>query len=158
VATWGYDKETTEKYETLRKKGEMQIKARQYENAVKTWEQIVKLRPVDSLPHQRLAGLYLSKEVNQPQKAIEQLILLDQVEIKDNRYAKRIARLYRDAKQLPPAISYATKAVYTSPYDLEAHQLLADLLEISGNDSPALQKEKRIIPILTAWIERNKPQ
>src|SRR5262249_48666351 len=68
VSTWGYDEQTSKKYDALRAKGESLVKARQYAEAVKAWEEIVKLRPVDALPHQRLAGLYLTKEVNQPDK------------------------------------------------------------------------------------------
>ena len=56
VATWGYDKDSTAKYTELVKKGDDLIKSRQYDEAAKTWEEIAKLRPVDALPHQRLAG------------------------------------------------------------------------------------------------------
>ena len=45
--------------------------------AAKVWEEIAALRSADSLPHQRLAGLYLSKEVNDPEKAAAQLTATD---------------------------------------------------------------------------------
>jgi tetratricopeptide (TPR) repeat protein len=131
------------------------IKARQYDKAAAAWEEIVKLRPVDALPHLRLAGLYLSKEVNQPDKAIEQLKILSAVELKDNIYAKRIARLYRDENDLPDAKKYAMTAVYTDPYDMAAHELLAEIDEKSG-DQTGLAREQRVMPILQQWIEDNR--
>ena len=107
------------------------------------------------LPHQRLAGLYLTKQVNQPDKAIEHLKTLADVELKDNRYAKRIARLYRDQDQLAEAQQFAVTAVYTDPYDLDAHQLLAEVDEKAGNQSGAA-REQKVIPILQQWIEANR--
>ena len=73
---WGYDEETTKKYDELREKGEQLIKERQYTEAVDVWKEIATLRPVDQLPHTRLAGLYMRKEVNQPEKLIEELMQL----------------------------------------------------------------------------------
>src|SRR5207244_3445334 len=108
--------------------------ARQYDQAIKAWEEIAALRPVDALPHQRLAGLFLVKQVNNPEKAIEHLVALSQVELKDNRYAKRVARLYRDLGKLDEAQKFATTAVYTDPYDPDAHELLAEIYAKSGNE------------------------
>ena len=48
------------------------------------------------LPHQRLAGLYLTGETKDLDKAVRELTRLAQVELNDNRYAKRIARVYRE--------------------------------------------------------------
>jgi tetratricopeptide (TPR) repeat protein len=157
IATWGYDDATTEKYDKLREKGESLIKARKYADAVPVWEEIAALRPVDALPHSRLAGLYLTKEVNQPLKAIEQLKILHAVEIKDNGYAKRIARIYRDTKDLEQARQYAWQAVYIDPYDKSAHELLLEIA-LATNDQPTVEREQRVIPLLSAWIEANKPK
>jgi tetratricopeptide (TPR) repeat protein len=157
VATWGYDKETSEKYDKLREKGEALIKNRKYADAVPVWEEIVSIRPVDALPHSRLAGLYLTKEVNQPAKAIEQLKILHAVEIKDNSYAKRIARIYRDTKDMENAKSYAWQAVYIDPYDKAAHELLLEIAQAT-NDQPTVEREQRVIPVLEAWIQANKPK
>jgi tetratricopeptide (TPR) repeat protein len=142
VSTWGYDPVTTAKVDALKEEGESLIKARQYPQAVKIWEQIALLRPMDALPHQRLAGLYLTKSVNEPQKAIDHLIALHKVELKDNRYAKRIARLYRDMGKMPEARHFALQAVYVDPYDANAHELL---LELSTGDAKVVEREKRAI-------------
>jgi hypothetical protein len=50
VATWGYDEDTTAEVNDLKKKGEELIKAHNYNEAVKVWEEIMTLRPVDALP------------------------------------------------------------------------------------------------------------
>lgn len=157
IADWGYDEETSAKYTDLVEKGKALINGRKYEEAVKVWEEIVKLRPVDSLPHARLAGLYLTKEVNQPEKAIEHLKVLHAVELKDNSYAKRIGRLYRDQNDIKNAWTYATDAVYIDPYDLSAHTLLLEIAE-KANDQKAIEREKRVIPVLEKWIEDNRPK
>lgn len=155
VAGWGYDDATSKKYEGLVKTGQAQIQARQFKEAAKTWEQIVKLRPVDALPHTRLAGLYLRPEVNQPLKAIEQLVILDKVSLYDNVYAKKISRLYRDNGDLESAMKYGLQAVYIDPYDMTAHELLSQLYEKAGNAAGS-EREKRVIPVLADWLEKNR--
>jgi tetratricopeptide (TPR) repeat protein len=155
VATWGYDEQTTREYQQLREEGEEMIKSRRFADAVRTWERIAQIRPVDALPHQRLAGLYLTREVNRPDDAIEQLKILHDVELKDNRYAKRIARIYRDTGRLDDAQRYALQSVYIDPYDMDAHKLLAEVYEKAGNVQ-GLAREQRIIPVLEKWLEENR--
>ena len=155
VARWGYDEESQKKYDELRDRGEDLIKSRQYAEAVGVWEQIAALRPVDALPHQRLAGLYVSKEVNQPAKAIDAFIRLNDVELKDNRYAKRLARLYRDTGAMPKAIAVANDATLIDPYDLDAQRLLADLYERAG-DVDQLARQRKTVAALETWISENR--
>ena len=68
----------------------------------------------------------------------------------DNRWAKRIARVYRDIHQLDKAVAYAVQAVYVDPYDMDAHELLADLYEKSDN-VPGASREKKTMAILEDW-------
>jgi tetratricopeptide (TPR) repeat protein len=150
VAGWGYDPETSKKYAALVKEGEALIKARQYEPALKIWKEILAIRPMDALPHQRLAGLYLREEINQKDKAIEHLDRLHQVDLHDNRFAKRAARVYRDMDKVEKAIGYALQAIYVDPYDVDAHELLAELYQKAGNAEGAA-REKRTIEILEEW-------
>ena len=96
VAGWGYDAASQSKYEQLVDQGETLIGSKDYAGAAAIWEQIAKLRPMDEMPHKKLAGLYLSPQVNQPIKAIEHLKVLHLLDVRDNRYAKRVSRLYRD--------------------------------------------------------------
>jgi tetratricopeptide (TPR) repeat protein len=153
VASWGYDAETSKKYNTLKARAEAMTKGRQYDEAVKAWQEVAVIRPVDALPHQRLAGLFLV--MKKYPEAIQHLDALHQAELKDNRYAKRIARLYRDMKELDKATKYGVAAVYIDPYDLSAHELLAEIYEKSG-DAKGLEREKRVIPVLQEWQKAQK--
>ncbi len=108
----------------------------------------MKLRPVDLLPHKRLAGLY--KVNNQPEKAAEQLAILAAVEVQTNVYAKATARALRDIGKYDEAVKWARRAMFTDPYDLDAHQMLADLDEKVG-DAAGLQREQRVIAVLQQW-------
>jgi len=147
VSTWGYDEATSAKNKKLVGDGEALIKARKYPEALKIFLEIVQLRPMDPLPHQRLAGLYLTKEINKPEKAVEHLERLHKVELKDNRWAKRIARAYRDMAKLDKAVEYGMQAVYIDPYDADAHELLAELYEKTGNTAGAA-RERQSLKIL----------
>jgi tetratricopeptide (TPR) repeat protein len=155
VAGWGYDETTTEVYDDLKDKAEELIKAKKYKDAVDVYQKIVVIRPVDALPHTRLAGLYLTKDVNEPEKAAAELIELHRRSLHDNIYAKRIARIYRDDGKLDEARQYALEAVYIDPYDPLAHQMLAELYEKTG-DAAGLEREKRVMPVLAEWEARNK--
>jgi tetratricopeptide (TPR) repeat protein len=150
IAAWGYDEETGKKFAELVKQGEAMIKARQFQQAIDIWDKAAKLRPLDVLPHQRLAGLYINKEINQPEKAIWHLERVHRVELSDNRFAKRVARLYRDRNNLPKAVEYGLQGVYIDPYDTDAHELLAELYEKSGNAAGAA-REKKAIATLEEW-------
>jgi tetratricopeptide (TPR) repeat protein len=148
VAGWGYDEATTKKYDELVKQAEQMTENRQDEEALKLWLEIVKLRPMDQLPHQRLAALYRSKAVNQPGQAVEHLLRLHQVSLKDNRFAKALARTYlTDLNEVKKAERYALEAVYVDPYDPDAHELLAGVYEKNGNGQ-GLEREKRVLAAL----------
>ena len=148
VARWGYDQETSKKYGALLNEAEAAVDGKDYAHAVELWEEMARLRPVDELPHKRLAGLYLTKPVNQPEKAAAELELLSKVELKDNRYAKRVARLYRDIDKLDEAAKWGLTAVYISPYDLGAHELLQEIKEKAGDDPKGLERERRVIAMI----------
>jgi len=131
------------------------IHSRDYQKAVEVWKQIETLRPVDQLPHSRLAGLYI--RLNQPQNLVDELIQLHLRSLHDNIYAKKISRVYRDMGQTDKATAYALQAVYIDPYDPDAHELLADLDAKTGNTDGAA-KEKRVLKILDAMSsDENTP-
>jgi tetratricopeptide (TPR) repeat protein len=137
VEKWGYDPESTEKYGKLREAGEAAIKSREFARAVEIWEQIAAIRPVDQLPLQRLAGLYLSKEVSNPEKGMEMLRKLASNELSDNRYSKRLARISMQLKKPEEAVEHARHAIYIEPYDADAHDLLSKAAEAAGLEQVA---------------------
>ncbi|MDP9173109.1 MAG: tetratricopeptide repeat protein [Planctomycetota bacterium] len=157
VAGWGYDEESSAKYDQLREEGERLVKARDYPKAVIAYEKIVKLRPMDLLPHQRLAGLYMTKSVNAPEKAVEQLDKLAASELNNNMFAKGAARIYRDIGKIDEAAARALQAVFINPYDADAHNLLADLYKKQG-DTKGLAHEERAIEELDNWHDPSAEQ
>jgi tetratricopeptide (TPR) repeat protein len=152
VGGWGYDLVSSAKYQVLRDQGEALIQAREYAKAVPIFEQIAALRPVDMLPHQRLAGLYMNRAVGEPKRAAEQLDILAAVELNNNMYTKGAARMYRQTGDYDKAAARALKAVYIDPYDTDAHRLLLDLYEKLGNTAGAA-RETRVIGELEHWQE-----
>jgi tetratricopeptide (TPR) repeat protein len=156
VSTWGYDAKTSEKYKKLVKDAEALTRAKQYAKALVAWKEIVKLRPMDALPHQRLAGIYLRPEIHQPEKAVEHLERLHKVELYDNRYAKRIARIERDLGNMDQAVHYGLQAVYVDPYDMDAHQLLSELYGKAGN-TQGVKREDKTIGVLEDLSNSDNP-
>lgn len=157
IAGWGYDATTSAKYAKLRAEGESLIKQHKYADAVAVWTEAQTLRPVDALPHQRLAGLYLTREVNQPDKALAHLRALNAAELKDNRYAKRIARLLRDSGKFADARSVLDQAVLIEPYDLEAHRMLREIA-VKLEDEQLVARQDRLIAAIEPWRQKLKDE
>jgi cellulose synthase operon protein C len=145
IATWGYDSVTDEKYNSLRQQAQQLIDEKNYAPAVDIWKQIAKFRPMEELPHKRLAGLYL--QLGQKQDAITQLQLLDNLSLKDNIYAKAIARLYRDLNDPEHERQFAMRAVWINPYDVHGHELLQEALS-QLLDPAAAAHESEVIRML----------
>ena len=87
------------------------------------------------------------------EKAIAQFIRLHQLEVRDDKYAKAIARLYRDGGDYKNAEAYALQAVYVQPYDPAAHVLLAQMCDKAG-DPAGSAREAKVIPILQGWVQQ----
>ena len=153
VSHWGYDPASQKKYDALKEQGESRIADKDYAGAAAAWEQIAELRPMDELPHKRMAGLYML--TGEKEKAIEQFKRLHKLEIRDDKYAKAIARLYRDLGDYHNAEAYALQAVYVQPYDPAAHQLLAEMCAKAGDEAGS-EREAKVIPILQGWVEQQR--
>ena len=155
VAGWGYDEETSKKYDKLREQAEAAAKS-DPRKAIELWEKVLFLRPVDALPHTRLAGLYIVTK--QYDKAVAHLQTLHKVEISDNRFAKQVALIAKRGQDWPTAAKYALEAIYIDPYDLRAHELLKEAYQQTGNKE-GLAREERVIPVLQKWLaDRQKEQ
>lgn len=154
--TWGYDEISSATYDALREEGEARIASKDFKAAAEIWEQIARLRPVDALPHQRLAGLYLTPALSDPSKARKHLEVLASVELKDNRYYKRLARLAEKQGDLPAALAFARSALYVSPYDRQAHELLLDLATKSGDTALADLQRQRLSQLAPLDARRQK--
>jgi hypothetical protein len=139
------------RYQALRSEGERAIADGHYDIAISDYEEIEKIRPVDLLPHRRLAGLYA--RTHQEEKEIGELDKIAASELKDNMYAKGAARIERDLGHYDLAAARALHAVYVDPYDASAHKLLEEIDEKLG-DAAGSAREKRVIEELAHWQER----
>jgi tetratricopeptide (TPR) repeat protein len=155
VQGWGYDEETSKKVEEIKPQAEALLAGQQYADALPLWEELNTLRPMEPVPHMRLASIYL--KLKRTDDAVKHLEAIDAVELKDNRYAKAIARIYRDAGKMDRAVKYAMQSVYIDPYDDAAHELLAGLYEKTGNET-GLSREKRVMRVLTEWRQRKQQE
>lgn len=151
VSTWGYDAVTQEKFDKLAERADGLVKAGKNEDALKLWEEARELQPMNSLPHRRLAGLYL--RMKEPAKALPHLEALIPLELQDNTYPKRVARIYRDQKDLGKAEYFAYQAIDIDPYDVAAHELLAEIYKQTGN----ADGETRELRTISALSKSNRP-
>ena len=108
--------------------------------------------------NQRLAGLYLHKSINDPKAAAKHLSIIDAEQNKDNRYSIRLAKLYEQIGDLPSAVASATRATEINPYDPDARETLARVLEESGQtDAASVHRERaEIIRKLAAKKPKSK--
>jgi tetratricopeptide (TPR) repeat protein len=155
VSTWGYEPEVAARYEELCKRGEALIAEKKMAEAVEVWKQASSLRPLEPLPHQRLAGLYLSRALGNPAAAAEHLQVLDRGNLKDARYAKRLVKLL--AAEPQRALPYAQRATRVDPWDAEARDLLASILAQLG-EAEASHRQGAIAAIIRAGAAGGEPR
>ena len=148
ISTWGYDKETSDKCDTMKQIGENLISQESYQLAVPVWEDVEKLQPMDLLPHKRLAGLY--KVCNEPEKAADQLAILAAVELQNNLYAKAAARAYLHIGKTDEAAKWSQKAVYIDLYDPDAHKIMMDIDQKKA-DEAGVAREQKMLDMIQQW-------
>jgi len=153
IEGWGYDSATNKKVEKLEDEAQKLMDTQAYDQALELWQQVNELHPMDKLPHMRLAACLL--KLKRTDDAVKHLEALQAVELKDNRYAKAIARIYRDENKPDRATIYAKQAVYIDPYDDAAHELLAEIYK-NANNAEGLQRETRVIAMLNEWRQMQK--
>lgn len=149
MTAWGRLPEQADAYATALAEGEEALKAREFEKAIGAFERARVVRPMDDAPVRRLAGLYLAKETLDAQKALAMLLWLHERTDRDNRFAKRTARLLLDAGDAQQAQKLAYQAVQIGPYDRLAHELLRDAATASG-DEVTLARQQRRLELLAA--------
>jgi tetratricopeptide (TPR) repeat protein len=132
VAGWGYDSQTTAKYDALCKKGTALIQSGEDEAALKVWEEARQLRPMDELPVQRVAGLCL--RLKRTQAAIGELKALSRATQEQDAYARKVGELLLQEGQLDEAAKMADRAIEINLYDPAAHRLRLDIASRQKND------------------------
>ena len=132
VVKIGMDSVSQQQLEQLKVSGEKLIAGKDLTGALAIWQKAYSVCAIDPLVNQRLAGLYLHKSINQPQKAAANLHALDREQLNDNRYAMRLAKLYEQQTQYDQAILSATRATQIDPYDPAARDLLSRVYQKAG--------------------------
>lgn len=147
---WGRLPEQAEAYESSVREGELAIKRRDFPAAITAFEQARRLRPMDEQPMRRLAGLYLAKDTLDEPNGLAMLLALHERTDKDNRFAKRVARLLLDRGEHAKAQSLAYDAVQIGPYDRAAHELLREAAQAAG-DAETVNKQERRLALLATF-------
>ena len=132
VVRLGLDSVSQKQLKELKEKGEKLIADRDYPAALETWQKAYAVCASDMQVNQRLAGLYLHKSINQPEKAAIHLAAIDREQLHDNRYSLRLAKLYEQQNELKLAAQHAMRATQIDPYDTNARELLARIYEKAG--------------------------
>jgi len=145
VKDWGYGEKQADQFKEIAEGADALTKAGEFEQAADLWQDAAKIQPMNTLPNRRLAGIYL--KLKQPELAVEQFARILPLELQDNRYAKRVARICRDIGKIDDAIRFATEAMYVDPYDADVHALLAELYDAS-NDLEKAEAARELADVL----------
>lgn len=157
VRPWNYDKASSDKVAALVKEGEQAIKARKLPEALKAFREAYALQPTEVVPNQRLAYLYMQKDLEDLPKAIEHLKFLHILELQNNRYAKQVSRLYEQMNDLANAMKWAHEATYVDLYDASAHEAIMTLAQKLNRPEEA-QSASVIVERIKLWeLKRQKP-
>jgi hypothetical protein len=121
---------------------------------VPLFERYAAARPVDPLPHQALANLYLNSQAPQPEKAIPHLEYLDQREQYKTVFAAELARRYAGVKDWDRAWIKAVRATEVSPYDASLRELAATVA-LRRSDLDSAERHVRALMILEPKVARH---
>jgi len=102
-------------------------------------------RPVDPLPQQMLAAIYL--ESSHPEQAIPYLESIDRLQKYDNIYAVELARLYLQQGRLGEARDRIDRAVLIVPYDARLREEAA-AIAIQAKDLPNARRHLVALTLL----------
>ncbi|MFT3789269.1 MAG: tetratricopeptide repeat protein [Tepidisphaeraceae bacterium] len=145
VKGWGYDEATAKQADALAEEAKKLTEAGEFDLAAAQWVLVSKLQPMNSLPHRRLAGIFL--RLNRPMDAVPHLEAVLPIELQDDRLARQLATIYRDAGKPAEALKYARMAVQIDPYDPIAHDTLAEQLDAAGEKARA-EQERQVAALL----------
>ncbi|MBL4810468.1 MAG: hypothetical protein JKY43_10485 [Phycisphaerales bacterium] len=97
-------------------------------------EQIILVRPVDEMPHKRLARHYLASEsVGDRARAIPHLEFLDAREVHSVAYADQLAELYALAGNHELALAKAIRTTRIAPFDARAREQAARMALLNND-------------------------
>ncbi len=121
------------------------------ERHIELLERYAAARPVDPMPHQNLARLYLASD--EPERAIPHLEFLDARENYSAAYASRLARLHTAQGNRERAFEFATRATRVAPFDATNREIAAAAAIQAGQLSEA---ERHILALTEIEPDRDQ--
>lgn len=115
------------------------------EETIELLRQYAAARPVDPLPHQRLARHYLA--IGEPALAAPHLEYLDAREQHSAAYAVELARLYAARGDLERASAKAERATIIAPF-VPSHRELAATVALMRGDAPTAERHLQALTVI----------
>jgi len=111
-------------------------------------EQIILVRPIDEMPHKRLARHYLASEsVGDQVRAIPHLEFLDAREVHSVAYADQLAELYAQSGNNEQALAKAIRTTRIAPFDAHSREQAARMALLVNDLDMAKHQLKSLISI-----------
>jgi tetratricopeptide (TPR) repeat protein len=119
------------------------IAKRKFVLAIDPLEQLKVLQPLDSFSYEKLAEIYT--QLGQPEKALPNLLHLHRHTMRDPRYARQIAEIYRLLDRDDLAEKYFQEVTYINPYESTAYRSIASLQVRQKQYGEALETANRLV-------------
>lgn len=111
-------------------------------------EEAIRVRPVDEMPHKRLARHYLASESFDEQiLAIEHLEFLDVREVHTTAYADQLAELYAQIGDYERAFDKAIRSTQIAPFNASGREQAARMAMLTNNYDAAELQLRALIEI-----------
>ncbi len=111
--------------EAARVRAESHLARRRWAEAIIALEACKQRRPMDSYAYEKLAKLY--DQLGQTDRALPNLIELHRRTMKDSKYARQIADIYRASNAPEKALEFYEQVIQINPYDAGAYLAMAGL-------------------------------
>ncbi|MBO6513441.1 MAG: hypothetical protein JJ974_05700 [Phycisphaerales bacterium] len=118
------------------------------EDTIALLEEAIRVRPVDEMPHKRLARHYLASEsFDERIKSIEHLEFLDAREVMTSVYADQLAELYAQLGDFENALKKAIRSTQIAPFDARAREQAARMALLNERAEIAVTQLNALIEI-----------
>lgn len=118
------------------------------ESVIELLEEAIRVRPVDEMPHKRLARHYLSSDSFDEQvRAIEHLEFLDVREVHTTAYADQLADLYAQTGDYERAFEKAIRSTQIAPFNASGREQAARMAMLNENFDAAEVQLRALIEI-----------
>ncbi len=118
------------------------------EETIELLEEAIRVRPVDEMPHKRLARHYLASEsFDERVQAIQHLEFLDVREVHTTAYADQLAELYAQTGDYERAFEKAIRSTQIAPFNASGREQAARMAMLINNLDAAEDQLRALIEI-----------